>query len=456
MSQSILQPKVMNFNSILFVLLGGLTGLALLMPEAAVMLAALGAIAVFYLLVTEASRSLWLVISYVIVDYVFRKGPVTALAGSWDELLFIFVIGAWLAKLAWEKLPQYRFTPLDWPIITFLAIGVFLLFIKSPDMRIAIEGLRAVIQYIFWFFVAVNLIRTKEQVHGMLVLGIFVVSVIALYGVYQWVTGAEIPPEWIDKAEKGIRTRAFGISTIGSPNVLGSMMVLFIPITISLILAVKTLWKKSVLGVALATMGLCVVFTYSRGAWLALIGALAFYGVLRDKRILALMLIGALLAPIAVPSVAARMSYMLSPEYIKSSWKGGRLGRWDMALDRAATQPITGVGLGRFGGAVAARNELPGTKYVDNYYLKTLAEMGAIGLAAMLWLFFSCIRFGTNIYTRLRDPYLHNLSAGILAGLLGVLLHNGVENIFEVPMMSTYFWFLLGMLGTFRYLESKN
>ena len=35
---------------------------------------------------------------------------------------------------------------------------------------------------------------------------------------------------------------------------------------------------------------------------------------------------------------------------------------------------------------------------------------------------------------------------GVLTGLLGILAHNAVENIFEVPMMATYFWFFLGLL----------
>jgi uncharacterized membrane protein YuzA (DUF378 family) len=33
-----------------------------------------------------------------------------------------------------------------------------------------------------------------------------------------------------------------------------------------------------------------------------------------------------------------------------------------------------------------------------------------------------------------------------LAGLVGILAHNMVENVFEVPMMSTYFWFFLGLV----------
>ena len=45
---------------------------------------------------------------------------------------------------------------------------------------------------------------------------------------------------------------------------------------------------------------------------------------------------------------------------------------------------------------------------------------------------------------------------GLIVGLLGVLLHNGVENIFEVPMMASYFWLLLGMTAALPHLEGQE
>jgi len=48
------------------------------------------------------------------------------------------------------------------------------------------------------------------------------------------------------------------------------------------------------------------------------------------------------------------------------------------------------------------------------------------------------------------------MAVGIIAGLCGVLVHNVVENIFEVPMMSTYFWLLLGILAAFPHIEKAN
>lgn len=431
---------------LVFGLLGGLAGLALLLPTFKLLSILIVALVGAVVIVAKPERSLWLVISYVLVDYVLRNSPIYFLAGVWDELAFIGITGLWIGKMAWEKRARFDITPLDWSIFIFLAVSVFLLFRKSPDMSIALEGWRAVAQYVFWFFVANNLISGKKQVSVITNLMILVATGIALHGVYQFIIGVPIPPEWVDKAETGIRTRVYSI--IGSPNILGSLMVLTIPLTLSALINAQNWIRRILLFCALGAMGACLMFTFSRGAWLAAIGGIVFFGLLKDRRILILIIVAAFLTPIAVPSVYDRMSYMLSPEYIKSSQKGGRLVRWEQALDKVERSPMYGVGLGRFGGAVAKNNDIPGTFYIDNYYLKTLTEMGIVGLTAMLWLFINCVRLGLSVYRRVKDDrYLSTLSIGILAGVVGVLLHNAVENIFEVPMMQTYFWVLMGVLA---------
>jgi O-antigen ligase len=434
---------------LLLLLTGVALGAGLAFP-AGKYLAVLALSAVMYgLVLIKPQRSLWLVISYALIDYVVKQ--VGVLSGSWDELTFILIVGTWVVKMAWDTRARYKFTSLDWYLVGFLMVSLFLLLVRSPDRNIAIEGLRAVVEYLFWFFVAVNMVKTGRQVRILTIGFILLVSAISLYGIYQYIIGVQIPVKWIDQAERGIKTRVFSI--IGSPNILGSLLVMTIPMTVSLIFAVGKWWKRLVFTGLLGIMGLCLLFTYSRGAWLALVGAMLYYGIVHNRKVLALFLIAAVMAPAALPSVTSRMGYMLSPEYIQSSQKGGRLVRWDNALDVVKKSPIAGVGLGRYGGAVATNNRLPGAFYVDNYYLKTLAEMGALGLGAMLWLFLNCMRFGTNAYRRAKDPFLRHLGAGIMAGLLGLLLHNAVENVFEVPMINTYFWFLLGMVGTFPYIR---
>jgi len=392
------------------------------------------------------NTSLYLVVGYVLIDFLVRNfAPVAALAGVWDELLFIGIVGLWMLYTGLER-RSIRGTRLLVPVLVYLAVMVFLLLIKSPEMNVAVEGLRVMVQYVFWFFVAANLVSSKSQVKWLADLFLLAGLVVALYGVYQYFTGVEMPSTWIDaKMETSIKTRVFSI--VGSPNVLGSLMILGLPVAFVSYVGTEKAVKKLFYLLAAGAMGMCLVFTFSRGAWLAVLAATILLGLWRDKRILAGMVVLALLTPVLMPSVYQRVAYMTTPEFTKSSQKGGRLGRWDQALSYWRGAPLTGVGLGRFGGAVAARHFPEDSFYVDNFYLKVSTETGLLGILALVFLLLCGLNLARRSLDEVDDEELHTLGLGILAGLVGVLVHNGVENIFEVPMMSTYFWFFLGVLA---------
>lgn len=397
---------------------------------------------------------LWLVFSYILVDYGLRKffGTTSSLASNWDELLLIFTFLAWPVQMALRGKLTYRLTPLDFPILLYLAAAAFLFLARSPQLGIAVEGVRVYVEYLLWFFVASNLTLNKRQVRALINWLVLLGTLVALHGVYQYIIGVPIPSTWLDSTEN-VRTRVFSI--VGSPNVLGSFLVLIIPITVSQLLSARGRLLKYFYALCLVPMVLSLLFTYSRGAWLAMAGALVIYGFLYNWRILLALMAGAYAAPRVIPGIASRIGYMLSPAYLLSSARAGRVARWNMALDKLQNHPLVGEGFGRFGGAVAARN-IPSSNYVDNFYLKTAAESGILGLAAFTWLLISGIRCALNSYRRLTDNYLKGLAVGLISGLLGVLLHNGVENIFEVPMMTVYFWLLMGMLAALPYLKGQE
>lgn len=401
----------------------------------------------------RAETLLWLVMTYIIIDFVLRRYiSIGFLASNWDELLLVLIALAWPVQMALRGKMTYRLTPLDVPILIYLAIAVFLLLVRSPHLGIAIEGIRVYVEYIFWFFVATNLLLNKRQARALINWLIFLGTLVALHGVKQYIFGVAIPETWVDSAES-VRTRVFSI--VGSPNVLGSFLVMVIPITISQLISARGRLLRYAYALALAPMILTLIFTYSRGAWLAMFGALIVYGLIYNRRILLGLAAAAYAAPKIFPDIAARIGYMLSPAYLLSSTRAGRVARWNAAIAKWKANPLTGEGFGRFGGAVAARH-IPTSNYVDNFYLKTAAESGLIGLAALVWLYISGLRCAFNSYRRLTDPYLKGLAVGLIAGLLGVLLHNGVENIFEVPMMSTYFWLLLGMAAALPHLDGQE
>ncbi|MGI6514549.1 MAG: O-antigen ligase family protein [Syntrophomonadales bacterium] len=390
--------------------------------------------------------SLFLVIAYCLVDYVLRTySPYPLLVGVWDELLFILIVGILLVRTGLQNLSPQG-TGLLVPFLLYLSVYVFLFIIKSPETAPAVEGLRVYLQYTLWFFVGANLLFNRSQFKWLCDIFLLVVFLVALYGVYQYYIGVEIPTSWYDsKVETSITTRVFSI--IGSPNVLGSLLVLAIPISLSGLLTSRNGLKQVVYGGIFLTMLACLVFTLSRGAWLALGITVILLGLWLDRRILYGLLIVAVLTPVAVPSVYDRLAYMTTPEYMASSERGGRIGRWTKTLATWQSAPATGVGLGRFGGAVAARYYPNDSFYADNFYLKTGAEAGWMGFGALLLLLVAGIRLARSSLDQVDDPHILALGLGVLTGLLGILAHNAVENIFEVPMMATYFWFLLGLLA---------
>lgn len=389
--------------------------------------------------------TLYLVGAYPLIDYFLRNTPALAgFAGIWDELLLLLAGTLLLTRFATAKEMRYFFTPLDLPLLLFLGTGVLLYLVRSPEPEVALDGMRATFQYVFWYFLAANLALNHRQRRSLFWGFVLAGAAVALYGVCQYIAGVPTPPNWVDQAEAGVRTRVF--SWIGSPNVLGSYLVLLLPITAALLQTTRAHQAKLVLGAVSLAMLACLIFTFSRGAWLAFLAAALTYGLLQNRRILALILVGAILLPAVSPPVANRLQYTFSSKYIESSQHGGRFARWEEALNRVTAHPVTGAGLGRFGGATAARYNIPGTFYVDNYYLKLAVETGLLGLGVFLWLLLNVVRLLSNIIRELaQDPHTRALACGITAGLFGVLVHNFVENIFEVPMMQTMFWVLLGL-----------
>ncbi|GBF35372.1 O-antigen polymerase [Desulfocucumis palustris] len=403
----------------------------------------------------RVETALWLIVLYPVADYLLRNiSPLAALSGSWDELLFLFILLAWPLQMAVRGGIYWRHTMLDIPIVVYMGIILFLYFLRSPDATLAAEGARVYIQYLLWYFVAANLLINRRQFDALITGIIGTAALLALIGILQYIIGVEMPAGWVDQAEAGVRTRVFSIVT--SPNVLGSFLILIIPVTISRIINLKgNLPGRLFYAACLAAMLACLVFTYSRGAWLALAGGLALYSLLYSPKMLLVMVAGGLGVLKFVPGIGSRMSYMFSSAYLDSSARAGRLARWSMGLDRLKENLWLGEGFGRFGGAVATRR-IPGSFYVDNFYLKTAVESGLIGLLALLWLLLNTIRLGFATLRRLADGKARLLAAGILAGLTGVMLHNGVENIFEVPMMSAYFWFMAGMLAAAPEIENAD
>lgn len=403
-----------------------------------------------------------LIALYTVLDFLLRDLlSVPLLSSYWDEMLLV-VSAIWVVYLQMKRRPPVRLsvTPMDLPVWFFLitCLCLFLLTSGLRDISIHFAGLRATAQYMLWFFLVARLLRDDKDFYMVYRILVVVATCVALYGVYQFVVGAPIPESWTDQAEASVRTRVYSI--FSSPNIMGDFMVMFAPMAAGLAYSSKKTSGKRIAWCCTLVMCLGCLFTMSRGAWMALIVAVLVFSILVDRRlILALLVAG--VAALFIPFVGSRIGYLFTSAFAESSARGGRSVRWETAIAYLHMfNPAIGIGFGRFGGAIAMQNQVsPIFKYfyTDNYYIKILAENGYAGLVSfvimMVCLLFSGIKSWFRC-SKQADGFAP-LSAGLLAGLSGVLVHCFFENIFEEPYMMAAFWTLAALLMYVGFLRKK-
>ena len=420
------------------------------------MMIPLAVAAVFIFVVAALSNyqiTTYLVAFYVIFDYIFRNIlKVPGLSSVWEELLLLALIIMWGYKwIVFHKESSFRRTPMDLPLLLFFGIGFILLIVNSQYFSVSVDGLRAIIEYMFFYFLVMQLIKDENGARHLCILLLIIGTGLAIHGIMQYLMHVPTPSSWTDQAERNSSTRAFSI--VGSPNILGSLMVLLAPIAFSMFFAYKDFFKKILFGGAGLLMTLCLLLTLSRGAWAGFVIAIIILVLYKDKRLIIPVIVLGIVVVTMVPAISERITFMFSSDYIQSSLRGGRLSRWIIGWDLFIKNPIFGVGLGNFGGAVAMNHKdlFPNTFYMDNYFLKTLVETGLTGFIAFCLLIYNLIAWSIRAIAKMGTGFNGLLCQGIFAGLCGVIFHNFGENVFEQPLMITYFWLLAGILMYFNY-----
>ncbi len=380
------------------------------------------------------------------------------LSSIWDEAFMIFCICFILYRIITsERLIKPRITPVDMPLLFFVCVGILLVAVVSPKMGPAIDGWRAVCQFMLWFFVLTRLVEDDGDFRTLYYTLSALAVAIALHGIYQYITKAPMPAQWVAQSEAGVRTRVYSI--IGSPNVMGAFMVMTAPMLAGLAYYAKKLWAKCLLWGAVGIICLATLFTFSRGAWFGLTVAVVIFSLLVDRKLLLIAGIAILGVIFCVPEISNRITFLFTADFAKANSTGGRGERWHIGLQLWRQNRLFGFGLGRYGGAIAMQNkEIDDIVYyyMDNYYLKTLTEMGLIGLISYIWLLLRNLLWSCRSIFKTKRNKMSILSAGIVSGQLGVLAHSYFENIFEVPYMNAYFWGLSAIVMYLGYTRRRK
>ena len=406
---------------------------------------------------------LLLIAAYTPIDHLLRDGlQAEGIASVWDEGLMVLCF-MWLIykRVRSQNAIQSRLNSMDIYLGFYIAVGLVLLnYCYTPNyFDVNITGFRASMQYLLMFFLVIRLIRDDNDFMLMYKIMIAVAFVIALHGIYQFIIGVEIPEHWTDQAEGAVRTRVFSI--FSNPNIMGAFMLMFAPMALGMAYASKDLATKIFYWFCAICMCLGCLFTMSRGSWLGLAVAAILFSLIVDRKLFGcLVVLG--ICSCFLPFVRSRIGYLFTDEFRESNARGGRGKRWETAfsyVDQYDRWEL-GLGYGMFGGAVAAQNKInPAFQYmyVDNYYVKIIAENGIIGLGAFLSSIAGLLWNGARACGRNSDNEFKPLCAGMLTGLIAILVQSFFESLWEEPYMMATFFIIAAMLvyaGFFRKREN--
>ena len=256
-------------------------------------------------------------------------------------------------------------------IISYLVVlGLSTLFSLNPEKSFwgtywRHQGLLLHLYYALFFFFITFFIRRREQVFKIFDALIFSSLLVSIIGLLQWL-GADIYQILgMLPATQMSLTRVY--STIGQPTFLGSFLVLTIFITPFRLYYAQGLFRKFLFSFVISAQFLCLVVSYSRGAWMgfifgciiliALLILIRFKGASLKKLVLGFVIF--LFAILTIFSyfvlISKEASYGATENFIIARFKSSfnmnygsgamRIRVYTAALDLVSKSPFFGYGI---------------------------------------------------------------------------------------------------------------
>ena len=198
----------------------------------------------------------------------------------------------------------------------------------------------------------------------------------------------------------------------------------------------------------------CILFAFSRGAYVGFLAALFFLSILKQRKLLIVLLLFLVSWQAVVPnSVRERisMTYNKDDKELDPS-AGERIVLWQDALLLFAHQPLWGTGFDTYEwmGRVGSFRD------THNYYLKVLVETGIIGLTLLLVLFAKMFGLGFSLFRSAHDPFLKSLGLGLAALLVCAFVLNLFGDRWTFMQVNGFLWTILGCVIRGHIIEADG
>jgi O-antigen ligase len=364
-----------------------------------------------------------------------------------EDFLLLFVGLSWFARTAVDKgLGLFRRTPLNQPIAAYIIICFLAtLWGKITGNVQGKAGFFFVLKYFEYmvvFFMVVNYVNSAAQARRLLFCLFLTCFIVSIYGLIQIPGGGRVSAPFEGEA--------------GEPNTFGGYLVFMGALALALIDKLKDHRVRLGLFALLPFLLISLIYTQSRASYLATLPAYLVFALFSRRRFLLLsaLVIALAAGPFILPQVARdRILYTFKQPEEAGQIRMGRLRldtsasariySWKEGLSAWRNRPILGYGVTGFG-------------FMDAQYPRILVETGVVGLIAFGWLIYAIFQVAFHTWKGQSDDLLRGLSVGLLAGLMGLLVHAIGANTFIIVRIMEPFWCLVGIVVALSAIREEN
>ena len=326
------------------------------------------------------------------------------------RIIIAAILACWACALAADPRVRVRATGLEVPLGALLLAMLLSMVANIERVNAAgptvVKNFTFFLSYLLVIYFIVSVVRSRRDLDRMLMLLVGGGTILAVAAIIEGRTGtnffnwySQVIP-FLHYVDEGIaQARGSGLRARASaqhPIALSAALVLLLPIAVYLYHRHRRrLWL--VCG-ALLTLG--ALSTGSRTGTIMLIAVLVSFLCIKPRdtiRLLPWLLPLLVVVQLVMPGTLGTMRSMLNPSYVIAEQSydegatAGRVADLGPALDRWATKPFLGSG---FGTTVADPNAPKESEQqiLDNQWLGSLLQIGAIGTLALLGLFVLAVR----------------------------------------------------------------
>lgn len=182
-------------------------------------------------------------------------------------------------------------------------------------------------------------------------------------------------------------------------------------------------------------------YSYSRGAYLAVMGAMLLVGLLRYRLLIVVVVALLLTWDVVLPdSVVDRIQMTESEDGALEESSALRIVVWDLGKKLFAENPFFGVG---FNGFFYASAGMP-LRNVHNFYLQTAAEQGMVGVVLLALVFIKALSSGWRLYKEGDSDFTRAVGFGFVTCTFAVMVTNIFGDRYSQLAVGTTFWLLFG------------